>query len=87
MIRILTVLALAGGFAFGASDIPSHIVQPLPKELDPMLEPAFQPPGEHRSPPDCGRNGPKEKDLHPIPSAPLTGRRRESPLRFQCPGR
>lgn len=44
MIRILTVLALAGGFAFGASDIPSHIVQPLPKELDPMLEPAFQPP-------------------------------------------
>lgn len=46
MIRILTLLALAGGLASGASDIPSHIVQPLPQELDPMLEPAFQPPAD-----------------------------------------
>ena len=72
MIRILTVLALAGGFAFGASDIPSHIVQPLPKELDPMLEPAFQPPANIVRPLTAEETAQREKDLAPIPSAPLT---------------
>lgn len=43
MIRILTLLALAGGLASGASDIPSHIVQPLPQELDPCSNPPSSP--------------------------------------------
>ena len=36
----LLLLALTGGLACGATDgVPAHIVQPLPKELDPRLEP------------------------------------------------
>ena len=72
MIRILTLLALAGGLASGASDIPSHIVQPLPQELDPMLEPAFQPPADIVRPLTAEETAQREKDLAPIPSAPLT---------------
>lgn len=41
----LLLLALTGGLACGATDgVPAHIVQPLPKELDPRLEPPRLPP-------------------------------------------
>ena len=39
------LLALAGSLACsGANGVPSHIVQPLPRELDPRLEQPLTPP-------------------------------------------
>lgn len=70
-IRFLAMLVLSGGSAFGASDIPSHIVQPLPRQLDPQFEPPFQPPADIVRPLTAEETAQREKDLAPVPSAPL----------------
>ncbi|KAA5510879.1 hypothetical protein F2Y49_24920, partial [Bacteroides caccae] len=44
----------------------------MPQELDPMLEPAFQPPADIVRPLTAEETAQREKDLAPIPSAPLT---------------
>lgn len=71
MTKILTILTLAGGIACGATDAPSHIVQPLPRELDPMLEPALQVPAAIARPLTERETVQRDKDLAPVPSAPL----------------
>lgn len=39
------LLALTGGLTYASADnVPAHIVQPLPKELNPQLEPPLTPP-------------------------------------------
>ncbi|MCC8092275.1 hypothetical protein, partial [Akkermansia sp.] len=45
------LLALAGSLACsGANGVPSHIVQPLPRELDPRQEQPLTPPAHIVSP-------------------------------------
>lgn len=70
-LSIIISLALTGGFACGAVDAPAHIVQPLPPELDPRLEPAFQPPAGIVHPLTAEEAGQRARDLAPVASAPL----------------
>ncbi len=46
VIPFYAMLTLVGALTAGAEDYPAHIVQPLPKELDPRLEPALQAPAD-----------------------------------------
>ncbi len=46
VIPFYAMLTLVGALTAGAEDYPAHIVQPLPKELDPRLEPAMPAPAD-----------------------------------------
>ena len=53
------LLALAGSLACsGANGVPSHIVQPLPRELDPRLEQPLTPPSRRKRQPGGNGNWP-----------------------------
>ena len=59
------LLALAGSLACsGANGVPSHIVQPLPRELDPRLEQPLTPPSHIVRPP------PRLRKRLPLPQHP-----------------
>ena len=68
----LLLLALTGGLACGATDgVPAHIVQPLPKELDPRLEPPLAPPSGIVRPLTAEETARRERELAPVPTAGL----------------
>ncbi|MCC8148613.1 LptA/OstA family protein [Akkermansia sp.] len=71
-ISSLLLFALTGGFACGATDgVPAHIVQPLPKELDPRLEPPLTPPAQIVRPMTEEETARREKALAPVPTGNL----------------
>lgn len=68
----LLLLALTGGLACGAADgVPAHIVQPLPRELDPRLEPPLTPPSNIVRPLTAEETAQRERELAPVPAAGL----------------
>lgn len=73
MIKFATMLTLllTGSLSYGESDIPSHIVQPLPRELDPRLEPAFQASENIVRPLTAEEQTQRNMDLAAVDSAPL----------------
>lgn len=73
MNRFFTILTLAltGSICQGAAEVPSHIVQPLPKDLDPRLAPEFQAPKQFARPLTPEEQSRRASDLAPVPSAPL----------------
>lgn len=68
----LLLLALTGGLACGATDgVPAHIVQPLPKELDPRLEPPLTPPSSIVRPMTAEEAARRNQELAPVPTERL----------------
>ena len=68
----LLLLALTGGLACGATDgVPAHIVQPLPKELDPRLEPPLTPPSHIVRPMTAEETARRDQELAPVATARL----------------
>lgn len=68
----LLLLALTGGLACGATDgVPAHIVQPLPKELDPRLEPPLTPPSNIVRPMTAEETARRNQELAPVPATHL----------------
>lgn len=68
----LLLLALTGGLACGATDgVPAHIVQPLPRELDPRLETPLSPPSGIVRPMTAEETAQRERDLAPVPTGGL----------------
>lgn len=66
------LLALAGSLACsGANGVPSHIVQPLPRELDPRLEQPLTPPSHIVRPLTEEETARRERELAPVPTAGL----------------
>lgn len=66
------LLALAGSLACsGANSVPSHIVQPLPRELDPRLEQPLTPPSHIVRPLTEEETARRERELAPVPTAGL----------------
>ena len=66
------LLALAGSLACsGANGVPSHIVQPLPRELDPRLEQPLTPPPHIVRPLTEEETARRERELAPVPTAGL----------------
>ena len=66
------LLALAGSLACsGANGVPSHIVQPLPRELDPRLEQPLTPPSHIVRPLTAEETARRERELAPVPTAGL----------------
>lgn len=66
------LLALAGSLACsGANGVPSHIVQPLPRELDPRLEQPLTPPPHIVRPLTAEETARRERELAPVPTAGL----------------
>ena len=64
------LLALAGSLACsGANGVPSHIVQPLPRELDPRLEQPLTPPSHIVRPLTEEETARRERELAPVPTA------------------
>lgn len=65
----LLLFALTGGLACGAADgVPAHIVQPLPRELDPRLEPPLTPPSGIVRPLTAEETAQRERELAPVPT-------------------
>lgn len=68
----LLLFALTGGLACGATDgVPAHIVQPLPKELDPRLEPPLVPPSNIVRPMTAEETARRNRELAPVPTSQL----------------
>lgn len=68
----LLLLALTGGLACGAADgVPAHIVQPLPRELDPRLEPPLAPPSGIVRPLTAEETAQRARELAPVPTEGL----------------
>ena len=66
------LLALAGSLACsGANGVPSHIVQPLPRELDLHLEQPLTPPSHIVRPLTAEETARRERELAPVPTAGL----------------
>lgn len=64
------LLVLTGNLACGGADgVPSHIVQPLPKELDPRLEQPLTPPSNIVRPLTAEETAQRERELAPVPTA------------------
>ncbi len=64
------LLVLTGNLACGdAGGVPSHIVQPLPRELDPRLEQPLTPPPNIVRPLTAEETAQRERELAPVPTA------------------
>lgn len=61
---------LTGNLPCGAADgVPSHIVQPLPRELDPRLEQPLTPPSNIVRPLTAKETAQRERELAPVPTS------------------